>query len=100
MATEVSKDVIELHGEDDQQKDRPIIPIVRHVAEITERASEDSEPEHTQTDALDVALRLIRNQAPCGKQRPCKAILRYRRWDPRRQREEGAAETVGYRDER
>ena len=69
MATDVSKDVIELHGEDDQQKDRPIIPIVRHVAEITERASEESKPKHTQADALDVALRLIGNQAACGNQR-------------------------------
>ena len=69
MAADVSEDVIHLHGEDDQQKDRPIIPIVRYVAKITERASEEGEPEHTQTDALDVAFRLIRNQPADGNQR-------------------------------
>src|SRR5207249_11861830 len=31
--------------------------------------SEQSDPEHTQTEALDVALRLIGNQATCGNQR-------------------------------
>src|SRR6266481_2046663 len=69
MATDVSKDVIKLHCEDDQQKDWPIIPIVRHVAEIAERASEKSEPEHTQADALNVAFRLIGDQATGGNQR-------------------------------
>ena len=61
MATDVSKDVIKLYGEDDQQKDWPIIPVVCHVAEIAERAPEKSESENTQTDALDISLRLIRN---------------------------------------
>src|SRR5215831_6903871 len=69
MAADVSKDVIKLHGEDDQQKHRPIIPIVRHVAKIAERTSEESEPKHTQADALDVAFRLIGDQAARGNQR-------------------------------
>ncbi len=42
-----------------EQKYRPIVPIVRHVAKVAECASEKSEPEHTQTNALDVALGLI-----------------------------------------
>src|SRR4030095_1472712 len=71
MATDVGKDVIEFHGEDDQQKNRAIVPIVRHVAKVAERASEKSEPEHTQADALDVALRLIGDQSADGDQRDC-----------------------------
>ena len=71
MATDVSKDVVELHGEDDEQKDRPIVPIVRHVAKMAERASEKSESEDTQTNALDIAFRLIGDQPTCGNQRDC-----------------------------
>src|SRR6478609_9999423 len=69
MTADVGKDVIQFHGEDDQQQDRPIVPIICHVAKVTERASEKSESEHTQTDALDVAFGLIRNQAANGNQR-------------------------------
>ena len=43
MATDVGKDVIEFHGEDDQQKDRAVVPIVCHVAKVAERASEKRE---------------------------------------------------------
>src|SRR5205085_6897801 len=69
MATDVSEDVIELHGEDVQQQDWPIIPVVRHVAKIAERASEESEPKHTQANALDIAFRLIGDQAAGGNHR-------------------------------
>jgi len=61
MAADIGKDVVELYGEDDQQKDWPIIPIVCHIAEIAERAPEKSESENTQTDALDISPWLIRN---------------------------------------
>src|SRR5437588_12907465 len=71
MATDVGKDVIELHGEDDQQKDRPKIPIVRHVAKMAEAASKKSESEHPQTNALDVSFWLVRDQPADGNQRDC-----------------------------
>ena len=71
MAADVSKDVIELHGAYDQQNDRPIVPIVRHVAKMAKRASEKSEAEQTQTNALNVALRLIGDQPTAGNQRDC-----------------------------
>src|SRR5215471_6806539 len=61
MTADVRKDIIQFHGKNDQQQHRPIVPIICHVAKVTERASEKSESEDTQTDALDVALRLIRN---------------------------------------
>src|SRR5438094_9769851 len=64
MTTDVSKDVIKFHGEDDQQENRAVVPIVCHVAKVAERASEKSEPEHTQADALNVALGLIRDHPP------------------------------------
>ena len=69
MTADVGKDVIQFHGEDDQQQNRPVIPSICHVSKIAERASEKSEPEHTQADALDVALRLIRDQSADGDQR-------------------------------
>ena len=47
------------HGEEDEQKDRTIVPIVRHVGKVPECASEKSEAQHTQANALDVALGLI-----------------------------------------
>src|SRR6266498_1320076 len=99
MATEVSKDVIELHGEDDQQKDRPIIPIVRHVAEITERASEESKPKHTQTHALDVTFRLIEDQAACGNQRDGQRKQRNKEPIPIIQRGESDEENPDHHDE-
>src|SRR5260370_38138070 len=61
MTADVGKDVIQFHGEDDQQQDRPIVPIVCHVAKVTERAPEKSESEDTETDALDVSFWLISN---------------------------------------
>src|SRR5437870_11977484 len=71
MATDVSKDVIKFHSEDDQQKNRAVVPIVRHVAKVAERASEKSEPEHTQANPLDVALRLVGDQSADRDQRDC-----------------------------
>src|SRR5438128_890112 len=71
MATNVGKDDIELYREDDQQKDRPVLPIVCNVPKMAERASEESEAEHAQTDALDVAFGLIGDQAADGNQRDC-----------------------------
>src|SRR4029077_6444124 len=71
MATDVGKDVIEFHGEDDQQKDWPIVPIVRHVAKMAERGSKKSEAEHTQANALDIAFWLIGDQPTGGNQRDC-----------------------------
>ena len=71
MAANVGKDIIELDGEDDQQKDGPIVPIVCHVAKIAERAAEKSKAEDTQADTLDVTLGLIRDQAADGNQRDC-----------------------------
>src|SRR5262249_2927866 len=68
MTADVGKDVIEFYGEDDQQEDGPIIPIVCHVAEVTECAAEKSKAQDTQTDALDVTLRLVRNQSADGNQ--------------------------------
>ena len=59
MTTDIGKNIIQLDGEDDQQQHRPIVPIVRHVAEITEGATEKSESQDTQTDALDVPFRLV-----------------------------------------
>jgi hypothetical protein len=69
MTTDVGKDIVEPHGEDDQQKHWPIIPIVCHVAKVTERASEKSEPQDTQAYALDVSFWLIKNQSADGNQR-------------------------------
>jgi len=69
MTTDLGKDIIEFHGEDDEQKHWPIIPIVRHVAKVTERASEKSKSQNTQANALDVSFRLIRNQPADGNQR-------------------------------
>src|SRR5262249_44766329 len=66
VAANVCKNVIQFYGEDDEQKDGPIVPIVRHVAKVPERASEKSKAQHPQTDALDVALRLIRDQSTNG----------------------------------
>src|SRR5438034_10096552 len=71
MATDVSKDVVKFHGEDDQQENWAVVPIVCHVAKVAERASEKSEPEHTQADALNVALGLIRDQSADSDQRDC-----------------------------
>src|SRR6476646_7068665 len=99
MATDVSKDVIKLQGEDDQQKDRPIIPIVRHVAEIAERASEESEPKHTQADALDVAFRLIGDQATRGNQRHGQGKQRDKESIPIIQRSESDEENPDHHDE-
>src|SRR6266436_4024435 len=82
MATDVGKNVIELHGEDDQQKDRPIVPIVRHVAKMSERASEKSKAEHTQANALDIAFRLIGDQPAGGNQRDCQRKQSNKEWIP------------------
>src|SRR4029450_849730 len=71
MATDVGKDIIEFHGEDDQQKDRAVVPIVRHVAKVAECASEKSEPEDTQANALDVTLGFTGDQSADGDQRDC-----------------------------
>ncbi len=71
MAADVGKDVVQLHGEDDEQKDRAIVPIVRDVAEMAECASEKSEAEHTQANALDIAFRLICDEPADGDQRDC-----------------------------
>src|SRR5437764_14683122 len=71
MSTHVGKDVIKFHGEDDQQKNRAVIPIVCHVAKVAERASEKSEPEHAEADALNVALGLIGDQSADGDQGDC-----------------------------
>src|SRR4029077_13901706 len=68
MTTDVGKDVIQFHGEDDQQQDRPIVPIICHVAKVTERAPAKSESEHPEPNAWDVAFRLIRNYPANGNQ--------------------------------
>jgi hypothetical protein len=49
----------------------PIVPIVRHVAEIAEGASEKSEAEHTQADALDISFRLVSDQPADSDQCDC-----------------------------
>src|SRR5262249_44230200 len=69
MTADVSKDVIEFYGENDRQKNGTIIPVVRHVTKVTERAAEKSESQNTQTDALDVTFRLVGNQSADGNQR-------------------------------
>src|SRR5437667_1935229 len=99
MATDVSEDVIELYGEDDQQKDRPIIPIVRHVAKIAERASEESEPKHAQANALNVAFRLIGDQATGGNQRDCQGKQRNKESIPIIQRGKSDEENPDHHDE-
>src|SRR5438094_10551082 len=68
MTADVGKDVIEFYGEDDQQKHGPIIPIVRHVTKVAERAAKESESQDPQTNALDVAFWLIGNQSADGNQ--------------------------------
>src|SRR6266404_605496 len=99
MATDVSKDVIKLHCEDDQQKDWPIIPIVRHVAEIAERASEKSEPKHAQPDTLNVAFRLIGDQATGGNQRHGQGKQRDKESIPIIQRRKSDEENPNHHDE-
>src|SRR6266480_1706492 len=98
MATDVSKNVIQLHGEDDQQKNRPIVPIVCHVAKMAERASEKSEAEHTQANALDVALGLIGDQPPSGNQRDSQRKECDEKSIPVNQRRESDQENTGYDD--
>src|SRR5262249_45711111 len=61
MTADVGKNVVQFHGEDDQQKHWPVIPIICHVAKVTKRAPEKRESEDTQTDTWDVTFRLIRN---------------------------------------
>src|SRR5215470_7539428 len=80
MTADVGKDVIEFYGEDNQQKDRPIIPIVCHVAKVAQRGSEKSKSEDTQTDTLNVAFRLVGKQSPDGNQ--CDSQRKQRNKEP------------------
>src|SRR6516165_9345692 len=99
MAADVSKDIVELHSEDDQQKDRSIIPIVRHVAKIAERTSEESEPEHAQANSLDIAFRLIGDQGTGGNQRHGQGKHRNKKLIPIIQRGKRDEENPDHHDE-
>src|SRR5205823_5083273 len=62
MTTDVRKDVFQFRGEDDQQWDRPLVPIVGDVTKMAGAASKKSKSEDTQADALDISFRLRGNQ--------------------------------------
>src|SRR5437588_11390963 len=60
FARDVSEDVVQFDGEDNQHHDRTKIIIIGNIAEMTEAMPKEEETDRDEADPLGISMRLIR----------------------------------------